>query len=70
MRKAMTSTVRGGIPVCDKAKKFLKAIEMKFKESEKAETGNFLTALTKMKFNMVLGMYESIFSRCQMWQQS
>ncbi|BFG20486.1 hypothetical protein CerSpe_067600 [Prunus speciosa] len=38
MRKAMTPTVRRGIPICDKAKNFLKAIEMKFKESEKVET--------------------------------
>ncbi|CAL2265729.1 unnamed protein product [Prunus armeniaca] len=38
MRKAMTSAVRGGITVYDKAKNFLEAIEMKFKESEKAET--------------------------------
>ncbi|XP_021833948.1 uncharacterized protein LOC110773733 [Prunus avium] len=38
MRRAMTSAVRWGIPVCDKAKNFLEAIEIKFKESEKVET--------------------------------
>ncbi|XP_068309759.1 uncharacterized protein [Pyrus communis] len=60
MKKAMTETVRAGIPTCDKAKDFLEVIGEKFKESEKAETGNFLTSLTTMKFDGTTSVREHI----------
>ncbi|XP_050129613.1 uncharacterized protein LOC126606288 [Malus sylvestris] len=60
MKKAMTETVRGGIPTCNKAKDFLEAIGEKFKESEKDKTGNFLTSLTTMKFDGTTGVREHI----------
>ncbi|XP_050104620.1 uncharacterized protein LOC126584202 [Malus sylvestris] len=51
MTKAMAQPVKGGIPKLDNAKDFLAAVGEKFKESEKAETGTFLTQLTSMKFD-------------------
>ena len=51
MQRAMTETVRGGIPICDSAADFLKAIEEKFKESDKAETTNLLNSLSNMKYD-------------------
>ncbi|KAM2114647.1 hypothetical protein ACFX1Q_023159 [Malus domestica] len=51
MKKAMTENVRGGIPKSEKAKKFFATIGKKFKESEKAKTGNFLTKLTTIRFD-------------------
>ncbi|XP_028964560.1 uncharacterized protein [Malus domestica] len=53
MKKAMAQSVKGGIPKHTSAKGFLAAIEEKFKESEKAETGTFLTQLTSIKFDGV-----------------
>ncbi|KAB2604291.1 retrotransposon protein [Pyrus ussuriensis x Pyrus communis] len=51
MRKAMVSSVKGGVPKQDNAKDFLAAVGEKFKESDKAETGTFLTQITSMKFD-------------------
>lgn len=47
----MTETIKGGIPVCDNAADFLKAIEEKFKESDKAETTNLMNSLSNMKYD-------------------
>lgn len=41
MKKAMTESVRGGIPKSDKAKELFNSIAEKFKESDKAETMKF-----------------------------
>lgn len=51
MKRAMSATIRGGIPTCEKAKDFLEAVEAKFKESDKAETGNLMTKLTTLKYD-------------------
>ncbi|XP_048423734.1 uncharacterized protein LOC125469826 [Pyrus x bretschneideri] len=51
MRKAMAPSVKGGVPKQDNAKDFLAAVGEKFKESDKAETGTFLTQITSMKFD-------------------
>ncbi|KAM2953239.1 hypothetical protein FF1_031642 [Malus domestica] len=60
MKKAMAQSVKGGIPKHTSAKGFLAAIGEKFKESEKAETGTFLTQLTSMKFDGVGSVREHI----------
>ncbi|XP_068307551.1 uncharacterized protein [Pyrus communis] len=52
--------MRGGIPACDKAKDFLDSIGAKFKESEKAEMGELMTMLTKLKFDEGKGVREHI----------
>lgn len=49
MKKAMAKLVRGGIPKSDKAN-----------ESDKAETSNFLTKRTSMKFDGVGSTREHI----------
>ncbi|XP_062005369.1 uncharacterized protein LOC133722499 [Rosa rugosa] len=51
MQRAMTDTVRGGIPVCERAADFLAAIEEKFKESDKAEITNLMNTLSTMKYD-------------------
>lgn len=60
MRKAMTKSVRRGIPKSEKAKEFFTSIGEKFKESDKAETSNFLTKLTTMKFDGIGSIREHI----------
>ncbi|KAI5313511.1 hypothetical protein L3X38_042703 [Prunus dulcis] len=40
-----------GITESEKAKEFLEAIGLKFKESEKAETGTLMTKLATMKYD-------------------
>ncbi|CAN6724086.1 unnamed protein product [Malus baccata var. baccata] len=50
-KKAMASSVKGGVLKQDNAKDFLAAVREKFKESDKAETGTFLTQITSMKFH-------------------
>lgn len=51
MKRAMTETVRGGIPSNDKAKAFLEAVGEKFKESKKAEIGSLMNALTTKRYD-------------------
>ncbi|CAN6576311.1 unnamed protein product [Malus baccata var. baccata] len=60
MKRSITETVRGGIPVCDKAKDFLEAVGAKFKVSEKAEMGNLMTTLTSLKFDGKTSVREHI----------
>ena len=50
LERGMTDTIRGGIKRCDLAKDYLKAIESKFKESQKAEIAQYMTLLTTYKF--------------------
>lgn len=50
----MTDTMRGGIKKCDLANDYFKAIENKFKESQKAEIAQFMTLLTVYKFEGVV----------------
>nr|XP_017179500.2 uncharacterized protein LOC108169832 [Malus domestica] len=69
MRRSMTSSVKGGIPKSDSAKTFFDAIGNKFKESEKAETGNFLTKLTSMKFDGVGSVREHILKMSNIAQK-
>ncbi|XP_021815541.1 uncharacterized protein LOC110758061 [Prunus avium] len=51
MKRAMTETVRGGIPSNDKEKAFLEVIGEKFKESKKAEMRSLMNALTIMRYD-------------------
>ncbi|CAN6721625.1 unnamed protein product [Malus baccata var. baccata] len=51
------------------AKEFFDAIGNKFKESEKAETGNFLTKLTSMKFDGVGSVREHILKMSDIAQK-
>ena len=50
MKRSMYDTVRGGIADTDSAKEFLASIEAKFKESDKAETGNLMNSLMTTKY--------------------
>ncbi|KAB2611500.1 hypothetical protein D8674_019532 [Pyrus ussuriensis x Pyrus communis] len=45
----MTDTIRGGIKKPELAVEYLAAIEMKFKESEKAEVSQYMSVLTQYK---------------------
>ncbi|BBH07046.1 hypothetical protein Prudu_018854 [Prunus dulcis] len=56
MKKSMTETICGGITESENAKEFLEAIGLKFKESEKAETGTLMTKLATMKYDGVEDM--------------
>ncbi|KAB2629481.1 hypothetical protein D8674_034310 [Pyrus ussuriensis x Pyrus communis] len=49
MKRTMSDTVRGGFAACDKAKDFLEAVGVKFRESEKAQMGDLMTTLTTLK---------------------
>ncbi|CAN6710655.1 unnamed protein product [Malus baccata var. baccata] len=69
MKKAMAQSVKGGIPKHTNAKGFLAAIGEKFKESEKAETGTFLTQLTSMKFDGVGSVREHILKMADLAQK-
>ncbi|PRQ34493.1 putative RNA-directed DNA polymerase [Rosa chinensis] len=60
MKRSMSETVRGGIPDIENAKDFYDAIAAKYKESEKAETGNLMNALISMKFDGVGSVREYI----------
>lgn len=46
--------------MCDNAKEFLVSIAEKFKKLDKAETGNFLTSLTTMKYDVAGSVHEHI----------
>ena len=46
----MIDTMCGGIKSCDLANNYFKAIENKFKESQKAEIAQYMTLLTTYKF--------------------
>ncbi|XP_020426582.1 uncharacterized protein LOC109950850 [Prunus persica] len=56
MKKSMTETICGGITESENAKEFLEAIGLKFKESEKAETGTLMTKLATMMYDGVEDM--------------
>ncbi|KAM2312221.1 hypothetical protein ACFXTH_022650 [Malus domestica] len=69
MKRSITKTVRGGIPVCEKVKDFLEVVGAKFKVSENAKMGNLMTTLTSLKFNRKTSVRERILkfdgiSRC------
>ncbi|KAM1502254.1 hypothetical protein ACFXTO_027626 [Malus domestica] len=51
IKKSMSDTVRGGIPESENAKEFLASIDEKFKESDKAETGNLMNELMTKRYN-------------------
>ncbi|CAL9021267.1 unnamed protein product [Prunus brigantina] len=51
MKKSMTEAIYGGIPDSENAKEYLKAVAEKFKESDKAETGNLMNRLATMKYD-------------------
>ncbi|CAL9011806.1 unnamed protein product [Prunus brigantina] len=66
MKKSMIEATCGGIPDSDTAKEYLEAVGEKFKESNKAETGNLMNKLATMKYDGVddmrvylLGMIET-----------
>ncbi|CAL9012470.1 unnamed protein product, partial [Prunus brigantina] len=66
MKKSMTEAIYGGIPDSENAKEYLKAVAEKFKESDKAETGNLMNRLATMKYDgmedmrvYLLGMVET-----------
>ena len=69
MRKAMTQSVKGGIPKLENANEFFAAVGEKFKESGKAETGTFLTQLTSMKFDGVGSVREHILKMVDLAQK-
>ncbi|KAM1500541.1 hypothetical protein ACFX10_023083 [Malus domestica] len=69
MSRAMTNSVKGGIPKSDNAKEFFDAVGGKFKESEKAETRNFLTKLTSKKFDGVGCVRERILKMSDIAQK-
>ncbi|CAN6687490.1 unnamed protein product [Malus baccata var. baccata] len=69
MTKAMAQPVKGGIPKLDNAKDFLAGVGEKFKKSEKAETGTFLTRLTSMKFDGIGSVREHILRMVPMTDQ-
>jgi hypothetical protein len=60
MKRSISEAVRGGIPDTDSAREFYEAIAAKYKESEKAETGNLMHALINMKFDGVGSVREYI----------
>ncbi|CAN6582669.1 unnamed protein product [Malus baccata var. baccata] len=49
MQNAMEEHVRGGILACDLAKAYMDKVEEKFKRSDKAETGSYLSAFINAK---------------------
>ena len=51
IKRSMSDTVRGGIPDSKNAKEFLTSIHEKFKESDKAETGNLMNDLMTKRYN-------------------
>ncbi|KAB2615982.1 hypothetical protein D8674_022570 [Pyrus ussuriensis x Pyrus communis] len=65
----MAQSVKGGIPKHTNAKAFLAAIGEKFKESEKAEAGTFLTQLTSMNFDGVGSVREHIVKMADLAQK-
>ena len=69
MKKAMTQSVKGGIPKQTFAKALLAAVGEKFKESGKAKTGTFLTQLTSMKFDGVGSVREHILKMADLAQK-
>lgn len=50
MKKYMADSVKGGIPNSEHAKVFFNSIVEKYKISGKAETGNLMNSLVKMKY--------------------
>lgn len=51
MKRTMSDTVRGGFAACDKAKDFLEAVGVKFRESEKAQMGDLMMTVTTVKLD-------------------
>ncbi|BFG20844.1 hypothetical protein CerSpe_071180 [Prunus speciosa] len=50
MKKTMTKALFGGVPEIDSAKEFMEFIELKFKESSKAETKHLMSRLANTKY--------------------
>ncbi|XP_016652736.1 PREDICTED: uncharacterized protein LOC107882045, partial [Prunus mume] len=50
MKKTITEAIFGGVPKIESAKQFIESIEMKFKESGKAETKNLMSRLANTKY--------------------
>ncbi|XP_024171484.1 uncharacterized protein LOC112177427 [Rosa chinensis] len=51
MKKSITDAVKGGIPDSEYARVYFNSIAEKNKVSDKAETGNLMNKLIRMKFN-------------------
>ncbi|PRQ30151.1 putative transcription factor interactor and regulator CCHC(Zn) family [Rosa chinensis] len=60
MKKSMTDAVKGGIPDSKYARVYFNSIAEKYKVSDKAETGNLMNKLIRMKFNGQGNMREYI----------
>ncbi|XP_068312520.1 uncharacterized protein [Pyrus communis] len=60
MQNAMEEHVCGGIPRCDLDKDYMARIEEKFKKSNKAEIGAYLTALINTKHDGVSNVHEHL----------
>ncbi|CAN6555825.1 unnamed protein product [Malus baccata var. baccata] len=60
MQNAMEGHIRGGISVCDLAKDFVARIEEKYKRSDKAETGVYLSELINTRHDGVGSVREHL----------
>ena len=60
MKKSMSEAVKGGISDAEYAREYFNHIQEKYKESDKAETGNLMNSLTTMKFDGVGSIREYI----------
>ncbi|KAM1084178.1 hypothetical protein ACFX19_022894 [Malus domestica] len=60
MKNAMEEHIRGGIPSCDLDKDYMARIEEKFKRSNKAEIGAYLTALINTKHDGLISVREHL----------
>ncbi|XP_050140417.1 uncharacterized protein LOC126616408 [Malus sylvestris] len=62
MENTITQVIFDGIPASENAKEFMIYVSAKFMESEKTETGNLMSKLTTMKYDVVRGIREYILS--------
>ncbi|KAM2964581.1 hypothetical protein FF2_022347 [Malus domestica] len=60
MQNAMEEHIRGGIPSCHLDKDYMARIEEKFKRSNKAEIGAYLTALINTKHDGLISVREHL----------
>ncbi|KAM1211258.1 hypothetical protein ACFX2G_003021 [Malus domestica] len=60
MQNAIEEHIRGGIPSCDLAKDYMARIEEKFKRSDKAEIGAYVTALINTKHDGLISVREHL----------
>lgn len=51
MKRTMSDIVKGGFATCDKAKDFVEAVGVKFRESAKAQMGDLMMTLTTLKLD-------------------